>query len=281
MSTMPEPVSPEQFQVPHSALISQCLQAKGLSAGRADWLIRLGAVYAHKERVTRDMRVEKGEWIRFHPSPRRFPQPRAQTVELVANFPEFVVAHKPAGLPVHPTCDNALENLKSILSYQLGYPVYPGHRLDIPTSGLLVLAKNKDFLRRFQRALEAHEVKKEYIAKTRKLVPEGLHQHYMAPGDRAPKQVSSENHEGWKLCELLVRASIEKDGNFLSRIQLITGRHHQIRAQLSALGTPILGDTLYGDVCDNSKEEIGLTCTKLSFFGYDFQLPEPEEATEL
>ena len=200
---------------------------------------------------------------------------------------DYVVIDKPAGIPVHPTCDNAVENVAIQIGSLLGVKLGTMQRLDIATQGLMVLAKTREFQIRFSRWLETRKVVKKYRA----LIPRPLTPreviHYMQPGERAPRVVGAEPREGWKLCALRIDEVVAAGGpqTFEARVTLLTGRNHQVRTQLSALGAPILGDELYGSKLPaplglGTGEAIALQSFSLRFPGdgggeASFSLPAP------
>jgi 23S rRNA pseudouridine1911/1915/1917 synthase len=206
----------------------------------------------------------------------------------VSEDDDVVVVDKPAGLPVHALVDNVSENLISYLEDLRGGSLLITHRLDVETSGLVLLAKNPTAQARLNRAFAEGTVKRTYSAYTLNAVAVGRHVHYMEPSPRAPKTVSSTPAEGWSHCSLEVLCCEELAGEtsviseartewkvsaplprmFRVEIVLQTGRPQQIRAQLSALGAPIIGDTSYGSpvtlVDENDRSAVALRAIRVS-----------------
>ena len=116
----------------------ECLY--GLEEAEAVRLVEFGAIYLKGARETNaDTPVPPEAYLRVHLRPRRFAVPAELPV--VASTDEFVVCCKPSGLPVHPTVDNLAENLLCAMGAQLRQPLLPTSRLDVETSGAVVLAR--------------------------------------------------------------------------------------------------------------------------------------------
>ncbi len=239
----------------------------GLDENHGQWLCEFGAVYLNHQRL-KDISSEaqKGDYIRVHTFPRRFPVSDIKWLQtIIYQQNEFVVINKPAGIPTHPTVDNLHENAAYQLSQHLQTPIYVTHRLDVATQGILFLAKAKTTQREFNLALQQGRVEKTYVAQVQgDLAFTGLVEHYMEPSAYLPKRLSKIPVNGWQKCLLEIlsyqrRSSIPSTKKMMSQesptegkefitevhIRLITGRTHQIRAQLANLGYPILGDPLY------------------------------------
>lgn len=219
----------------------------------AQFLLEIGAVYTNFKRVTSDIEIFPQTILRVHQNPLRFEIEFSWKDRLFFESPDFVIVDKPRGIPTHATLDNRVENLHYQLQQFLAHPLYVTHRLDILTGGLIVLAKTKEFQKAFNSMLQKKEIQKYYHAQTEGQPPIGHHIHFMKPSKYSPKEMSNEDMDGWLKCELAILA----DG----RIKLLTGRTHQIRAQLAHMGFPLIGDPVYSD----SKGPFQLTCTELEF----------------
>ena len=216
------------------------------------FLLGLGAIYHNHTRAKENLNVKIGDYIRAHTNPRRFPVDRDWKKLIHFDHSEFVIINKPFGVPTHPSVDNIIENSTHQMSLALGQPIYVTHRLDVATSGLLCLAKTKGFQRKFNFCLRDKLIEKKYRAEAEgHLNQTGLIRHFMEQTTFLPKKLSIEPIEGWQECLLEIEKVNHKfltNGSPYSEIdiRLITGRTHQIRSQLAALGHPILRDKIYG-----------------------------------
>lgn len=259
-------------------------EALGSDHARAEALLRFGAVYVNRERLADDRALAAGDYVRVHAEPRRFPVDHVSWRSRVVHVtPEFVVVDKPPGVPVHATCDNAVENVAHAVSRELGCELHVVQRLDIATQGLFVLARTPAFRLRFNRLLADREVTKRYRALVPRALPPGELVHYMRPDERAPRVVDTEARDGWKRCVLCIDACEPAGDAFAVTLTLHTGRTHQIRCQLAAVRAPILGDGLYGSDRPapaelGRGEAIALQAFELAFLDERFRLPPPWRA---
>jgi 23S rRNA pseudouridine1911/1915/1917 synthase len=240
-----------------------------LEPKRTEFLLGLGSIYLKEQRCLENVQVTAGDYIRVHQEPRRFPVevliwPEARIFE----NEDILILNKPSGLPVHSTVDNIKENLRHLVSEKTGLSLHVTHRLDVATEGLLVFAKSKKAQSEFNILLMQGKVKKHYRALVHGVnIPVGEMIHFMEPSPRAPKKVSPTPELGWAQCTLIVvdQTAISADLSEVT-IELITGRTHQIRAQLSKAGFPIVGDHAYGSPVSLAPyEKICLQAFDLSF----------------
>ena len=164
---------------------------------------------------------------------------------------EALVIDKPAGLAVHPgsRTPESLEDYLKHLRFGFQRPPLPVHRLDRDTSGCLLLARNPKAHKRFQRAFEAKQVAKTYLA-----VLDGVPAGAEGEIDLPLGKVSSEA-EGWRMVPdergksalTRWRTVAVRDGRAVVLFSPETGRTHQIRVHAAdGLGIPISGDPVYG-----------------------------------
>jgi len=140
------------------------------------------------------------------------------------------------------------------------------HRIDRPTSGLVIYAKTSKALSRLTQMVKNREVKKTYWAIVGKeMIPHsGRLVHYLKKNEKNNKAiVYPKATEGAKEAILTYNVIKTLDNYLLLEVDLETGRHHQIRAQLSKIGIPIKGDLKYGAARSNSDGGISLHARKL------------------
>lgn len=192
------------------------------------------------------------------------------TLHIIYEDDVLLVCHKPAGLMVEPDRNNHPNLLQQVKKYlkettceKLPYAQHL-HRLDRVTSGLVLFAKQKQYLKNLSEQFAQREVSKQYIALTDK-VPQALtgtleHWH------RKEKKKAVLVPEGTSHAEKakLDYSVIPLDNFFLWKIKLHTGKYHQIRVQLASLGCPIIGDELYGSTVIYQPNAIALHAVKLS-----------------
>jgi 23S rRNA pseudouridine1911/1915/1917 synthase len=230
-----------------------------------DFLHGLGSVYYNDQRLTDHPFLKIDDYLRIHSHPRRFPF--TGKIPIVFENEDLIILDKPSGIPCHPTVDNTQENLMVYFKMQTGLEIKLTHRLDVPTSGLIVFAKTKSAQSEFHKILQSREVEKIYLAEVSAPgVSEGLYEHHMLKTDYAPKEIRENPTDQTSNCLMKVLENKTEGDIAKLRIQLLTGRTHQIRAQLNFLGFPIIGDSLYR-TGSNAKpdEKIELRCISLKF----------------
>lgn len=142
------------------------------------------------------------------------------------------------------------------------------HRLDRPVWGLVVFAKTSKALSRLNEMFREGKVKKTYLALTRNKPPKDQDRiiHYISTTERNNKSyASTQPKKGAKEAALSYRLLGSSDRYHLLEVNLETGRKHQIRVQLSAIGCPIKGDLKYGDKRSNPDGSISLQAHSIEF----------------
>ncbi len=250
-----------------SRLVAWLAGKTGRSREAIEDLMRLGAIYVNEERVRTNVAVDPGDVVRAHLDPKRFPAALTQkwVDVIIEENPRYLVIDKPAGISLIPTVDNFVENVIFQLGRVLNREVSVIHRLDEGTEGLVTVALDREFSREFNVELKERRVVKIYECLTTAPIPLGRHVHFMIPSDRSPKVLRSPPEPTDLRCELEVESSELLGSVWKSRIRLLTGRTHQIRAQVAALGAPILGDVMYGGEARSTEPGHKLRCVELGF----------------
>ena len=187
----------------------------------------------------------------------------------------LLVVNKRAGELVQPdpTGDPALEDeIKAFLGAREAKPgnVFLGvvHRIDRPVSGAVIFAKTGKALTRLNEMIKVREIDKYDWAITEKpLQPEAgtLVGHLVRDGRTNKSRIYPKPVPGSKEARLNYKLLGGSKNYFLVEVELLTGRHHQIRAQLSAAGSPIRGDLKYGAARSNKDASISLHSRRVEF----------------
>lgn len=142
------------------------------------------------------------------------------------------------------------------------------HRIDRPVSGVVVFAKTGKALSRMNAKLQNKTFDKTYWAIVEKMPsqPNGSIEHYLIKNEKKNKSFAIDRpKKGYKHSELNYNLIATSDRYFLLNIDPKTGRHHQIRVQLSTIGCPIKGDIKYGAKRTNKDASISLHARKVTF----------------
>ncbi|MCE2540039.1 MAG: RluA family pseudouridine synthase [Acidobacteria bacterium] len=219
-------------------------------------LIREGRVELDRTAARPGTAVRAGDVVRLDmpaPAPAT-PRPEAIPLDVLYDDADLVVVDKPAGMVVHPAAGHADGTLVNALLHHvqdlsgIGGELRPGivHRLDRGTSGALVVAKHDRAHAELARQFADREVEKEYAALVWGLVRQG--RRIDLPIGRDPvdrKRISVRSRRAREAVTRVVTAE-PLDGVTLVQVAIATGRTHQIRVHLSAVGHPVVGDSVYG-----------------------------------
>jgi 23S rRNA pseudouridine1911/1915/1917 synthase len=240
------------------------------SRSAAERLLARGAVRVDGALRTKSHRLEGGEEIELEPPARPTPLEH-EPVELRIAYEDnhVLVVDKPAGLVVHPGAGRPVGTLvHGLLGRVAGGPAErPGivHRLDRDTSGLLVVARDEETYRRLRGLVGRRRLEREYLALVRGH-PRSRRGRIEAPIGRDRRDPTRQSLDTdapreavthFELVELL-------PADALLSLLLETGRTHQIRVHLAAVGLPVVGDRAYG-VPGLGLERQFLHATRLAF----------------
>jgi 23S rRNA pseudouridine1911/1915/1917 synthase len=182
----------------------------------------------------------------------------------------LLVVDKGPGLVVHPARGHREDTLSQLLAPLAagGEPERAGivHRLDRDTSGLLVVSRSQEAHRRLQAALAARKIEREYVALVEGRPPARTGT-IEAPIGRDPRIRTRMAVGGASAREARTHFTLERalTGTSLLRLRLETGRTHQIRVHLQAIGHPVVGDPEYGTAGMLGLERQFLHATRLAF----------------
>ncbi len=188
-------------------------------------------------------------------------------IDILYQDEQYVAVNKRSGLVVHPTklAPDAVAVLPS-LRKQLGRYVYPVHRIDRGTSGIVLFGLDSDAARRMGALMQSRAIDKQYLAVVRGYADDsGRIDHPIKDADKANGKLDSIT-DYW--CERRVEIPYAVGPHERSRYSLViakplTGRRHQIRKHFVHLRHPVVGDTTYGDGDHNKLYRRAFRCGRL------------------
>ncbi len=229
----------------------------GLTRSRVQKLIDDGLVLLNGEKVSKKATVKSGDSISVTVTPPAPSEIRPENIalDIVYEDDHMAVINKPPGMVVHPGAGNFSGTLVNALLYHFknlpsgSGPDRPGivHRLDKDTSGLLLIAKSEEVYQKLQKAIQAREVKRTYLAL--------VCGHVVKDSDTVnlPIGRSLKNRKMMAVTNVASREAVtlytlvKRYRSYdLLEVNLQTGRTHQIRVHFSHLGHPVFGDGDYG-----------------------------------
>jgi 23S rRNA pseudouridine1911/1915/1917 synthase len=221
-------------------------------------LIREGRATVDGGSAKPNLQLREGQIVELEippPTP-AVPVPQELPIRVVYQDEDVIVVDKPAGMVVHPAAGHDEGTLVNALLFHadnlsgVGGEQRPGivHRLDRGTSGLLVAAKNDVSHRELARQFHDREVEKEYVALAWGEVHSGRRIDLAIGRDPVHRDKMSTRARRSRTAVTRVTRSRDLGGACLLHIVIGTGRTHQIRVHLSAIGHPIVGDRTYGGV---------------------------------
>ncbi|WP_060528236.1 23S rRNA pseudouridine(955/2504/2580) synthase RluC [endosymbiont of Ridgeia piscesae] len=249
-------------------------------------ILRKGEVRVNRGRVKADYRLKLGDQVRIppvrlaaSPAPPRFSREQRERLERSILFEDerIMVINKPAGMAVHGGSGlsfGVIEALRALRPEERSLELV--HRLDRDTSGCLLLSKRRSALRSLHELMQKNLVDKRYLAllagswrKGRQEVDAPLLKNTLKGGER----VVIVDAAGKPSLTRFTRVRRFKQAT-LVEAELVTGRTHQIRVHSAWLGSPILGDTRYGDeIANRQLRQLGLKRLFLHAHSIKFRWP--------
>jgi 23S rRNA pseudouridine1911/1915/1917 synthase len=260
------------------------------SRAEAERVLAAGSVLVDGATRSKSHRLTGGEDVELELEPAASPAPALgpEPVEVRVAYEDehLLVVDKPSGLVVHPGAGRLTGTLVHGLAGRAeggDEPDRPGivHRLDRNTSGLLVVARSDDAHRRLQRLVRRREVEREYAALVRGR-PQSRRGRIEAPVGRDRKEPTRQSLDTDKPREAVTHFELREllREHALLTVRLETGRTHQIRVHLAAIGLPVSGDPVYGVRGDLGLERQFLHAARLAF-PHPFADERVEVASEL
>ena len=230
----------------------------GLSRSQAQRLIDEGRVQVAGRQAKANLALKDGDQISVElPGPiPSSAQPEDIPVPVMYEDADLLVVNKPAGMVVHPAAGHSSGTLVNALLHQvddlsgIGGELRPGivHRLDKGTSGVMVVAKHDVAHEALARQFADREVEKEYVALVWGVVQAGRRIDLPIGRDPNDRQKMSARSRRARSAVTRITRAQHLRGVTLCHVAIATGRTHQIRVHLNAIGHPIVGDATYGGV---------------------------------
>lgn len=237
----------------------------GLSRRKIKALLDAGQVRVG-DRVERraGRALRSGEIVRLSFRPSLLEAPTLSEADIITRGQGWLAVHKPSGLPTHRTEDGGAG-----VPEALGLDVLVVHRLDRGTSGVLLLALGRQTAADLAARFAARTIDKTYLAIVSPAPTQDAGERE-DPDDRGPM------HLRWRV----VRRS--DDGRRAElEVSPREGRTHQVRRQLAAAGTPIVGDLRYGRALPGGVSRLGLHCAALRWDEHEVVAPPPDDWSDL
>ena len=261
------------------------------SRAAAERLLAEGSVLVDGAAAEKSARLAGGEEIELPaPEPPGLPAPEDVGLRIAYEDEHLLVVDKPAGVVVHPSPGHITGTLvHGVLEHGAagGEEERPGivHRLDRDTSGLLVVARSEEAHAKLKELVQKRELEREYLALVRGR-PRSRTGRIEAPIGRDRRDPTRQSLDTDRPREAVTHFELVElvDQNALLRVRLETGRTHQIRVHLAAIGLPVIGDPAYG-VAEPALGRQFLHAARLAFthpftgVRVDIESPLPPELT--
>lgn len=195
-----------------------------------------------------------------------------KNLQIIYEDEAIVVCHKLSGITVQTPKAGQQDMVSLLRNYYTrkkeNNQIFVVHRLDQPVEGVMVFARTKEAAAKLSRQVQERQMDKKYLAVVQGIWEEksGVLENYLLRDGRTNiSKVVPKGTTGAKMARLSYEVEQEIDGDSLVRIQLETGRHHQIRVQMAYAGHPLVGDKKYNPNCPSGYQPIGLCSVSTAF----------------
>lgn len=267
---------------------------KGIPKSRIYRILRKGEVRVNKGRIKPEYRLKEGDKVRIPPvrveeKPATPAPPQAQIDRLEAAIlfedKGLIIINKPSGLAVHGGSGLSFGLIELLRASRPTAPYLElVHRLDRDTSGLLLVAKKRSYLRHLHEQLRGDGVRKHYralvcghwdLGKHHENAP--LYKNTLSSGERIVRV----DERGKSAHTLFKPVSRFKVASYME-VELFTGRTHQIRVHAAHCGHPVAGDDKYGKQdCNRNLKKYGLKRLFLHAYRLEFTHPGTEQPMDI
>lgn len=213
-------------------------------------LLRKKDIKINGKRISENVNILSGDIIDI------YWQIPDETINIVFEDGNLIAVNKPQGIEVLNTKDNELSLLELVQKHLHTKDVYPCHRLDRNTGGIVLFAKNQEALKIIEEKIKTKEIRKFYKCKVLGILKQKsaiLNDYLFKDRKKSMVYISSIKKEGYMPITTKYTVISEEKETSMLEVELITGRTHQIRAHLAFIGHPIIGDGKYGDYETNKK----------------------------
>jgi len=235
------------------------------------------------ERVDSRMKITVPDSIKLnitqnHIKPSLRNSNKKKDIEIIWESEDLIAVNKPSGIAVHgkDSLDDSLNSYyKDKLPPSLSFKPGPLHRLDKPSSGIVVFSKSLEGARLFTSLIKERKVKKTYLAVVEGIIKNEETWQDELVRDKEKKKTFITKDICGKTAITMITPIVSENGLTLIKAQIVTGRTHQIRAQAASHGHPLAGDLKYGGKKSSGKNE-----GKTDFFLHAWKLEFLNEAIE-
>ena len=210
-------------------------------------ILRKKDIYVNRERVAKDVEIKKGDFLEIY-----CPDKWVKYFSVVYDDENIIVVNKSFGIIVAEKDKTRVGeiSLQEVLEKELRRKVYPLHRIDMNTSGLVIFCKTKKVFDEMKVVMQKHEVSKVYLAEVVgkfNLSPQ-THKAFLVKDARSHSvKVFKEQVSPKAMPIETYAACVEiRDKTSIVQVEITNGKTHQIRAHMAYLGFPLVGDNKYG-----------------------------------